>query len=161
MKTLICMLVSIFFLAQVNAQNRLFVRVFSPGHKKISKGYIHLATDSSLQLYNSVKNPVYRSVHFSDIGYIKTKRSGWINIMAGSVATSAGMAIGGAVTTKPDDFLGKRFAATVLGIIGLPIGAALGAATIPLNKSKRFVVNGDIQNWNNFITYYRAMNIEK
>lgn len=160
MKTLVCWLIALFSFSDTDAQNGQFVRIFNSGHKKISKGHIALITDSSLQLYKNARDTAYSNIHFKEIGYIKSKRSGWINVMAGTAATAAGMAIAGAATTKPDAFFGKRFAATVLGIIGVPIGAVLGAATIPLNKSKRFVVNGDLQNWNSFKSHYHAISNE-
>ena len=108
-----------------------------------------MVTDSSLQL--KVKStPI--DIPVQKIGSIKTKRSAGHNILIGSIAGASSMAIFGAATADPDEFLGytagEGAAAGIL--IGAPPGAVIGGITALFKNSRTYLIDGDIMKWKAF-----------
>lgn len=135
---------------KVNAQKSIFVRVYDLTGKKINKGHVITATDTSLQLEGKstpVDIPVRR------IGFIKTKHSMGNNLLIGSVIGATTLAILGVATAEPDkEIMGytEGEGAAAGALIGLPIGVAIGRITIAFKNSKTYSINGDIPKWNAF-----------
>ncbi|MCO5238837.1 MAG: hypothetical protein M9904_02170 [Chitinophagaceae bacterium] len=93
----------------------------------------------------------------SDIGKIKTKHSAGPNIWIGAIAgVGAGALIGkmsGNGNSEEDMGTMVGDAAGILVgalLIGPALGAAAGGATALLKNSKTFIINGSIQNWEDF-----------
>jgi hypothetical protein len=137
------------FSYNLSAQKSTFVRVYNLTGQKIYKGDVHMVTDSSLQL--KVKStPI--DIPVQKIGSIKTKRSAGHNILIGSIAGASSMAIFGAATADPDEFLGytagEGAAAGIL--IGAPPGAVIGGITALFKNSRTYLIDGDIMKWKAF-----------
>jgi hypothetical protein len=144
----------------VRAQKSIFVRVYDLTGKKINKGHLLAATDTSL-LLEGTTTPANIPVH--NIGFIKTKRSGGNNVLTGSIIAVSTMAIVGAVTSDPNaGFLAYNAGEGAAGgaLIGLPFGAAIGGLTILLKNSKTYVINGDMKNWKVFQLIATGKNIK-
>lgn len=131
----------------VCAQKLPFVRVFDLSGKKIAKGRIYDATDSSLLLGKS--SAKLNTISLGQIGTIKTKHSGGNNVLVGSVIGVTTFAIVGAAVAEPDKELGFARGETALAgaLIGAPAGAAIGALTILFKRSATFIVNADPEKW--------------
>lgn len=142
MKTLFIFLVLLSY--NVHAQKSIFVRVYNVEGKKIKTGHVLMVTDTSLQLEG---NPEPFDIPVRNIGLIKTKHSTGNNIFAGSLIGVGTFAIiGAASASSSSDFIqfsaGESAAAGA--IVGLPLGAALGAITSLLKNSKTFIIGGDM-----------------
>ncbi|MBP1839402.1 hypothetical protein [Formosa algae] len=130
MKNLIFILTLILSL-NVCAQNtsfedtNVFVRVYDAQGKKINKGHIVSISDTSLQL---VKRGETIDVPINDIGSIKTKYSGWTNVVTGAVL-GAGV---GFIAGDPEVIA-----------IGTVAGAAAGWITTLFKKTETFDIDGD------------------
>ncbi|WP_146035209.1 hypothetical protein [Formosa algae] len=130
MKNLIFILTLILSL-NVCAQNtsfedtNVFVRVYDAQGKKINKGHIVSISDTSLQL---VKRGETIDVPVNDIGSIKTKYSGWTNVVTGAVL-GAGV---GFIAGDPEVIA-----------IGTVAGAAAGWITTLFKKTETFDIDGD------------------
>lgn len=128
----------------------LFVRVFNLDGKKIHKGHVTFASDTLLGLK---KNGNYIEINVKEIGTIKTKRSAGHNILMGSIIGGASMAILGAASADPNDWiLGYTAAegATAGALLGGTTGAAIGGITIAFKNTTTFVINGDYSNLKSF-----------
>ncbi|PNW27792.1 hypothetical protein BKP44_11465 [Formosa algae] len=103
----------------------VFVRVYDAQGKKINKGHIVSISDTSLQL---VKRGETIDVPVNDIGSIKTKYSGWTNVVTGAVL-GAGV---GFIAGDPEVIA-----------IGTVAGAAAGWITTLFKKTETFDIDGD------------------
>ncbi|OEI81265.1 hypothetical protein AST99_04680 [Formosa algae] len=103
----------------------VFVRVYDAQGKKINKGHIVSISDTSLQL---VKRGETIDVPINDIGSIKTKYSGWTNVVTGAVL-GAGV---GFIAGDPEVIA-----------IGTVAGAAAGWITTLFKKTETFDIDGD------------------
>ena len=149
MRTLVFILL-VFVSFNVCAQKPVFVRVYDLTGKRIYGGHVFNVSDSSLELKI---NGLQKNIAVSNIGYIKTKRSGAHNVFIGSMIGAGVVAIAGAASAQPDAtwFAYSAGDGALVGIIlGLPVGAALGALSIPLKNSKTYLVNGDLVKWKVF-----------
>ncbi|QDO92655.1 hypothetical protein FNB79_01210 [Formosa sediminum] len=130
MKQLIFILTFILTL-NVCAQNttfedaNVFVRVYDLQGKKIDKGDIVSISDHTLKL---VKRGETIDIPVNDIGVIKTKYSGWTNVITGA-AIGAGV---GFIAGDPEVIA-----------IGTAAGALAGWGSTLFKKSKTYAVNGD------------------
>ena len=141
--------------ANVFAQNTSktpFLRVFNLEGKKIAKGKLLQITDSTLTLKRNKKTS---EVLFTDIGFIKTKRSFGHNIAIGTVIGAGTMTTISAVSEDSSsssnyiNFSGGEGA--IIGtLIGAPSGAFVGAITGLFKNSETFDIQGDQLKWNAF-----------
>jgi hypothetical protein len=140
----IALLLSITISAQEGAEKaNVFVRVYDLKGEKISKGKILSISDTLLQLKGG-KGSV--KIVANSIGLIKTKRSEGNNVLIGAATGATALAILGAATADPNDWLFGYTAGegAALGVfLGAPIGAAIGGVTILFKKSKSYIINGD------------------
>lgn len=133
-----------------NEKNSLFVRVFSLDGTKINKGKVFSVNDSILQLKKS--NEIVK-IALRDIGFIKTKRSAFHNVLVGSVIGASTGALLGAATADPDAMIMGYSAgegAAIGFISGGSVGAAIGGITILLKNSRIYEINGEYQKWKVF-----------
>jgi hypothetical protein len=134
---------------KLSAQKSTFVRVYNLTGQKIYKGDVLMVTDSSLQLKGK-STPM--NIPVRDIGSIKTKRSAGHNILIGSIAGASSMAIFGAATADPDEFLGytagEGIAAGIL--IGAPPGVIIGGISALFKNPDTYLIDGDILKWKVF-----------
>ncbi|MDW5290978.1 hypothetical protein [Formosa sp. PL04] len=134
MKNLIFVLTLIISI-NVCAQNKfedsnIFVRVYDLQGNKINKGDIFSISETALQLTRRGKTI---DIPVGNIGSVKTKYSGGVNILIG---TGLGAGIG-------------AFTGDAAGVaIGAAAGAAIGAGSILFKKSEHFDVEGDYQKLN-------------
>ena len=133
------------------AQKKEFIRVYDFTGKKINQGFVHGLTDSSLQLANG---DAINNIAYSQIGFIKTKRPGGNNVLIGSVIVAPTLGIVAAVSTPSDTKSASNFQIVSKGegigiatLAGFPVGALIGALTIPFKNSKTYIINGDYDKW--------------
>lgn len=140
----ITLLLSINLCAQNEFQNtKVFVRIYDLQSKKIAKGKIVSISETAVQLANKGETI---DIPLSSIGAIKTKRSAGHNVLVGAGSGATAIAILGAATADPDDWLfgytaGEGAAAGAL--LGGTAGAAIGGLTILFKNSKSYDINGD------------------
>ena len=144
---ILAFLFTILIAHNLEAQKSIFIRVYDLKGVKIARGHVLSATDTSVQL---IREPT--SILVRDIGSIRTKHSSGNNILIGSAIGASTMAIIGVVSANPDEFLGYTAGEGALGglIVGVPIGATIGALTIPFKNSKHYLINGDPEKWKAF-----------
>lgn len=144
------------FFASINlySQNQvmaktLFVRVIDIEGKKVGKGYVRVATDSTLELSRSNE---YRIIPLKNIGYIKTKRSAGHNVLTGAITGASIGVILGVATAEPDKILGYTAGegAVAFGSLGFIGGAALGGIVSAIKNSVIFFIDGDKNKWELF-----------
>lgn len=130
-------------------KNPTFVRIYNMEGKKINKGTIYSISESSLQL--TTKKGI-TEINLIDIGLIKTKHSEGNNILWGSTIGASTLALAGAASASPDDWLGWTAGEGVAAgiIFGAPIGGAIGGLTILFKKSDTYIINGQASNWGTF-----------
>lgn len=146
------LLISLFFILSaygISAQGPGFVRVYNLKGQKINKGQVAVVTDTSLQLQ---KEDTLVTIPVTYIGSIKTKRSAGNNLLTGAIIGASAMAIIGAVTADPNEWVGWTAGEGAAGgaIIGLPLGAAIGGISILFKNSKTYLINGDTTKWKAF-----------
>lgn len=154
MKRLFAFLFLISICYQLCAQKTIFVRVYNLTGKKINKGHVLAATDTSLQLRTKGGGVVNLSI--SSIGTIKTKRSAGHNLLIGSLAGAGVVGILGAATADPNAWILGYTAgegAVAGAFLGLPIGAAAGGITVLFKNPKTFIINGETDKWKAFQSY--------
>ncbi len=138
------------FSCSVWAQKTIFIRVYNLSGKKINKGHLLSVTDSTLLLEGKNSSLI---IPVTSIGFIKTNRSAGNNLLIGSLAGGATLAIAGAVSSNPDktilSFTPAQGAATGAAI-GLPVGAMIGALDMLFKHSKKYLINGDTIKWKLF-----------
>ena len=144
------------FTQALEAQKPEFIRVFNSEGKKIAKGRIFFATDSTVVLFS--KNDT-TELNVSEIYAIRTKRSAGHNILVGASIGAVVVAIPTAVTANPDDwFLGYTAGEGILigTLMGAPAGAIVGGISTLFKKSAYLIIDGDYAQWSKFIN---ALNI--
>lgn len=127
-----------------------FVRVYDQSGKKIAKGKIYSVSETFLQLKRKrgpIEIPVRR------IGSIKTKRSAGNNLLVGAAVGASTMAVIGAASADPDDFLGFTAGegAAAGALLGGAAGTVIGGISILFKRSETYTINGDQEKWNAFI----------
>jgi hypothetical protein len=135
-------------------ENKMFVRVFDFEGKKIGKGYIVVANDSTLELSRSNES---KTISLKNINYIKTKRSAGNNVLVGSIAGATTLGILGAATADPDAWIFVYTAAEGalgFGLIGAVGGGAIGGITSVFKNAKTFSIDGNNEKWKRFRELY-------
>jgi hypothetical protein len=135
-------------------ENKMFVRVFDFDGKKIGKGYIVVATDSTLELSKSNE---YKSISLKNIKYIKTKRSAGSNVLVGSIVGATTLGVLGAATADPDAWIFGYTAAEgalSFGLLGAVGGGAIGGITSVFKNAKTFFIEGNNEKWKKFRGQY-------
>lgn len=137
---------------QNNDLEKIFVRIYDMKGRKIATGKILSVTDDGIGL-KAKKKPV--NIALSDIGRIKTKRSGGHNVLMGAgVGALTGIALG-VVSSDPDaGFLSYSAGDGAVGggIMLGTAGAAIGGITVLFKKSKTYTIEGDAVKWEEFRT---------
>jgi len=143
MKTIfiaIALLLGITVYAQEGSEKKnVFVRVFDLQGKKIGKGKILFISDTSLQLKGKRASPI----PVNNIGQIKTKHSGGLNLVIGGATGAALFAVLGTLAAEADDSVITSEELAGVALIGGATGAAIGGLTILLKKSNSYEINGD------------------
>ncbi len=137
---------AILSISSVAAQQQKFLRIFDLSGKKIAKGYLQKTTDHSIVIG---KDSAVAEYPESNIGFIKTKRSGGHSILIASAIGGSAFGILSAAAFASDDFFdtsaGEAF---VLGfVVGSAAGAAVGGIISAAGKPQLFQINGDLKNW--------------
>jgi len=113
---------------------------------KIARGRVLSATDTSLQLKG-----LTMSIPVRNIGSIRTKHSAGNNVLIGSIVGTCTIGIPFAIAGVDYASGEDDAAAAVVGVItGSVAGAVIGAATIPLKKSKLYLIDGNPEKWKTF-----------
>lgn len=139
----IALILSMNVFAQTGSEiSNVFIRVYNLEGKKIAKGKILSILGSSIQLTR--KNEL-QEIPLNRIGSIKTKHSAGNNVLIGTAVGASVMAVAGASTAEPDEFLGYTAGEGAAGgaILGGAAGAAFGGITILFKRSRKYVINGD------------------
>jgi proteasome assembly chaperone (PAC2) family protein len=125
------------------AQDAVFVRIYNKQKQKISSGFLKSVTDSSITVMRGFDT---YTVSLSEIQRIATKRSAANNIILGAVSVGLTAAMVAVIITNPDDFIFNDYReSAVAGMaLGAPAGAVIGAATLLIKHSEKFVINGDL-----------------
>lgn len=153
MKKILTILILFSFIVQVNAQKKLFVRVFDLNGKLINKGIVAGVTDTSLKLFS---NQDTIELPISGFNVIRTKKSAATNVFVGALIgslTTAGLV--GLKNSEQQSFSGfEPVEGTGTGaVIGLGVGAAIGGFSALLKNPKTFTINGSPDKWKEFQTY--------
>jgi len=140
------------FAQQSNDLTKIFVRIYDLQGSKIAKGKILSITDDGIRL-KAKKRPV--SVAVSEIGRVKTKRSGGHNVLMGaSVGAATGIILGVASSDPDAGFLSYSASdgAAGGGIMLGTVGTVIGGITVLFKNSKTFAIAGDPVKWEAFRT---------
>ena len=133
-------------------QANMYLRIYDLKGSKMAKGKMLSITGDGISLKGK-KNPVL--IAFSDIGQVKTKRSGGHNVLMGAGVGAATGIILGVASSDPDaSFLGYSATegASGFGVILGTAGAAIGGITVLFKKSKTYAIEGDPEKWEEFKT---------
>jgi hypothetical protein len=143
--------------ALLHAQKKIFIRVYDRSGHKSAKGFLAGTTDTSVLI---LKDSVPMSIHVSNIGYIKTKRSIGHTILISSMIGGVTAGIIGAASSEKDvndgTFAGsihdaftftptEGFAAGFL--LGSVISGGAGAILHTAGKHHTFTINGNLENF--------------
>lgn len=133
-----------------NKNKKLFLRVYTIQDEKI-KGNIQNFNDSLLVLQRGEKE--FR-IESKNIRIIKTKRAGFANIVAGAgIGALIGGLIGASQKTDENAFIEdtKEWNIFTYGVTGFAIGGSIGAVTMFSKKSKKYIINGELEKWQLFV----------
>lgn len=164
MKTIIILLLSLLsfnMLAQVSQKKNLrFIRIFNTNGQKIQKGIVQQVTDSTI----TVKRiDDFYTVHFSEIGWIKTKRSFGHRLSVITGASASSLALIGLVTTKDSNDglikLSPEEMALILGSVGTAYGSLASIIAHLFTKKEKILINGKLDAWNIFKEKYTVISI--
>jgi outer membrane lipoprotein SlyB len=146
--------ISLIFCANLFAQNEtashnVFVRVYDLQNKKIGKGKILAITESSIQLIRGRKK--IDTIPASNIGLIKTKRSGGHNVLLGAAAGAVIIGVSIASDTNEDNAF-FSVEGDILGgaIMGGTVGVVLGGITGLSKNVVTYEINGEMAKWKAF-----------
>ncbi|WP_242155420.1 hypothetical protein [Aestuariivivens sediminis] len=126
-----------------------FFRIYDLKKKKIGKGHINFVNDSLIGLRLNGKLKQFK---FTDIGVIKTKRSGGHSVLIGSAfGASLGILIGVA-SANPDKLFGYTATEGAIGFgtLGAVGGGAVGGVAAGTRRAETFIINGKLENWKIF-----------
>lgn len=159
-KYLFCLALSLSITVLVTAQKKVFIRIYSIGSIKSVEGFYSGHTDSSIIVTRKNQSD---SINYSNIQFIKTKKTTGHHILIGAILGAAAGAITGLVTNKPApppdpncsfcNVLDYAFyftpgeAAAAGGLLGGASGVAVGAIIGLTNKRQTININGDFKNW--------------
>mgnify|MGYP005811439533 CR=1 FL=1 len=120
-------------------QNLGFVRVFDPNGEVIAKGNFVAATDHSLRLE---RNRRVSEWPVSQIGVIKTKRSGGNSVALGAAIGLMAMTFAAVIIPDNGAVFGDGGSTSVINgaINGIIYGSAIGAITILGKQSTLFYI---------------------
>jgi hypothetical protein len=138
------------FAQQSNDLGKIFLRIYDMKGRKMATGKILSVADDGISL-KAKKKPV--NIAASDIGKIKTKRSGGHNVLMGAgVGAATGIILGVASSDPNASFLGYSATegATGFGVLLGATGAAIGGITVIFKKPKTYDIEGDAVKWEEF-----------
>lgn len=152
-------LLSFTILAQeTQKKENQFVRIYNKQGVKIQKGNIINISDSTISVKRS--NGTY-TVNYSEIGWIKTKRSFGHRIGAITGVTTICFAFSGASIFNDGSFLSPGESALLLGAVGLIYGSVAGVITELFTKIEKFSIQGDLNAWKRFKEKFQVIEDEK
>lgn len=133
----------------LQAQKRVFVRVYDTKGVNMGRGFLQSMTDSSLTL--SMKKKRIVTIAVDDIGYLRLRRS-----MGHTIATSmtifglTGAAVGAISESKEtDSFLDftPLEGAQIGFFLGAGVGLLTGLTVGAIRKNPKFMINEKRENW--------------
>ena len=146
---------------QLNAQTKLFIRVYDRFGNKIKNGNIVGTTDSSLLFDVKGRDSVAFQIAYTKIGTIKTKHTRGHDVIIGT-AIGAGFGIFGLlVSSGGADNTSGGFSSLntqlnqAASIALIPLGAGIGFITGMTKKIDTFEINGNLEKWKAFQLYYQ------
>jgi hypothetical protein len=140
--------------SSVFAQNaienpKIFVRIYDLQGKKIAKGKVASVTDTSIRLIRGRKK--IDTIPASNIGLIKTKRSGGHNVLLGAAAGAVIIGVFVASDTTADNaFFSVEGDILAGAIMGGTVGVVLGGITGLSKNTVTYEINGEIDKWKAF-----------
>ncbi len=146
--------ISLILCANLLAQNemdkvKVFVRVYDLQNKKIGKGKILAITESSIRLIKGRKK--IDTIPASNIGLIKTKRSGGHNVLLGAAAGAVIIGVSVASDTNEDNaFFSVEGDILAGAIMGGTVGVVLGGITGLSKNVVTYEINGEMAKWKAF-----------
>lgn len=159
-KYLPALLVMLFFMGDVAAQKKLFIRIYPTGTSKVIKGFYSGHNDSAVIIQTSLHPD---TIYYSGIQTIKTKRTTGNNILISAVSLGLAGTVAGLATHQdpppPDancqfcNILSTAFSTTPAedAFAGFVLGAVAGTlvgTTIGLTKKKQILhIDGDFNHW--------------
>lgn len=154
---LLVLVLSVFGL-EAYGQSLGFVRVFDPNGEIIAKGNFVAATDHSLRLE---RNGTVSEWPVSQIGVIKTKRSGGNNVALGGAIGVMAMTFAAVIIPDNGAIFGDGGSTAVINgaISGVIYGTAIGAITILAKNSTLFYIGGNGENLKPLEMYLRAQKL--
>src|SRR5688572_17085038 len=150
MKQLLCICILSLIVFSADAQKRTFIRVFDLNGKKISKGFIHDMSDSSITVLDNKNREVI--IPAGMVGTLKLRRSFGHTVLVSTVIAGATFTVVGAVAGGTLIFWYGGYAAVAEGAaVGIVAGTAAGAATGSIIAGTRgrpvFNIEGREENW--------------
>jgi len=149
MKQLLCICILSLIVFSADAQKRTFIRVFDQNGKKISKGFIHDLSDSTLTVLDNNNREVI--IPAGMVGTLKLRRSFGHTVLVSAVIAGATFTVVGAVAGGTLIWYGGYAAAAEGAAAGLIAGTAAGAATGSIVAGTRgrpvFNIDGKEENW--------------
>lgn len=134
--------------SSLQAQKRVFVRVFDSKGMKIARGQLKVVTDSSLIISRKSGD---REVVVSDIGSIRLRRSTGNSIVTAAAVLGASGAVIGGISSTPESSSFIDFTPAEGAVLGLVLGTATGAVTgLVISSFRRkplFIINQNRESW--------------
>jgi hypothetical protein len=155
-KKIAVFVISLILCTSVFAQNaienpKIFVRIYDLQGKKIAKGKVASVTDTSIRLIRGRKK--IDTIPASNIGLIKTKRSGGHNVLLGAATGAVIIGVSVASDTNEDNaFFSVEGDILAGAIMGGTVGVVLGGITGLSKNAVTYEINGEMAKWNNFKT---------
>jgi hypothetical protein len=155
-KKIAVFVISLILCTSVFAQNaienpKIFVRIYDLQGKKIAKGKVASVTDTSIRLIRGRKK--IDTIPASNIGLIKTKRSGGHNVLLGAATGAVIIGVSVASDTNEDNaFFSVEGDILAGAIMGGTVGAVLGGITVYTKNTVTYEINGKVSKWNDFMT---------
>ena len=159
-KQVLLLSILFYFNPQINAQKKIFIRIYQIGSPGAIKGLYAGHTDSTLIIFSKRQQD---TISYLNIEQIKTRRSTGHHILIGAIIGSIAGTVTGLITHKnlpPSDpncqFCGIidysfNFTQSEDALAGALLGAVAGTATgtvIGLTKKRETLfVAGNFQNW--------------
>jgi len=149
MKTLVFFFLT-FLAVNIYSQKREFLRIYNLVGKKIANGRDYKITDSTIEFKD-----INKIIHYSQINFIRTKHSFGHNIGLGSLIGIGSFGLFTLAANVQSDLFDKGTVVILFStFIGAPSGALIGAISNVFKKPKKFDINGDIEKWKKFRSFF-------
>lgn len=158
---LLCFISLSVFAQEKNQTTTKFVRIYNLEHKKIGKGIIQGVDETNLYVK---RNSKILKIPFTDIGKIKTKRSFGRHVLYGLSSGALVVGLGNAIAYDDNSISGpkNRVDAAIGGaFVGIVLGSVVGGITHFFIPNKQFIINGNINLWNDFKASYTQIKLNQ